>query len=136
MAQKWSIALVVLLGAALCLALAVVSFADKCEKEETVTLDQLPAAVRATLENEAKGGTIDEIEKETEDGKVVYEAEITKNGKTYEVEIAEDGTLISSEADDDDDDDDNDSDDEDDEDDEDHEDEDHEDDEEEDGDTD
>ena len=45
--------------------------------------------------------TIDEIEKETENGKVVYEAEITKDGKTCEVEVAEDGTLLESEADDD-----------------------------------
>ena len=105
MTKERTIALVVLLGVVLCLTLAIASFADKCEKgekEEKVTLDQCPAAVQATLKEQAKGGTIDEIEKETEDGKVIYEAEITKDGKTIEVEIAEDGTLLKTELDDDD----------------------------------
>lgn len=105
MTRERTIALVVLFGVALCLTLAVVSFAGKCEKEEEVTLDQCPAAVQATLKEQAKGGTIDEIEKVTEDGKVIYEAEITKDGKEYEVEIAEDGTLLETELDDGDDDD-------------------------------
>jgi hypothetical protein len=72
-----SIALAVILVLALCVNLAPMSFAGSGEKEEKVTIDQLPDAVHTTLENEAKGGTIDEIEKETENGKVVYEADIT-----------------------------------------------------------
>jgi uncharacterized membrane protein YkoI len=95
MSSRSRIALAVFLGLALCLALAVAGMAEKGEKEQKVTLDQLPAAVRATLENQAQGGTIDDIEVETKDGKVVYEADVVKNGATIKVKIAEDGTLIS-----------------------------------------
>lgn len=100
MTLRWKTVLGFVLAAALCVSIAAVSMADKDEKEEAVTIEQLPAAVQTTLQAQAAGGTILEIEKETEDGKVVYEAEISKDGKTVEVEIAEDGTLIKSEVDD------------------------------------
>lgn len=103
MSRRLSIALILLLCIALCFALATVCAAEK-DDDQKVTLDQCPTAVQKTLNEQAKGGTIDEIEKETEDGKVIYSAEITKDGKTYDVEVGEDGTLIKSEADDEDDD--------------------------------
>ena len=65
------------------------------EREVTVTLAELPAAVRATLEREAAGGSIEEIERETgNDGLVVYSADTKIAGKVYDIEIAADGTLI------------------------------------------
>jgi len=64
------------------------------ENEEKVTLAQLPSAVRATLKRESAGGTLGEITKETEEGKVIYEAEVTLDGEEYEVEIAGNGKLI------------------------------------------
>jgi uncharacterized protein YpmB len=64
----------------------------------------LPEAVRATLAKEAPGAKIEEIEKEMEKGKAVYEIEVEVDGKEYELEIAEDGTLLEKEADDADDD--------------------------------
>jgi hypothetical protein len=48
-----------------------------------------------TLKREARGGEIEEIEKETEGDRVVYEAEVEFGEKEYEIEIAEDGTLLS-----------------------------------------
>lgn len=72
----------------------------KCGKAEEkaevqITLQDLPAAVLATLNNEVAGGTIQSIEKDEEDGVVVYSADITKtDGKQYDVEIAADGNLI------------------------------------------
>jgi len=51
--------------------------------EQKVTkfkLDQLPPAVRATVEKESAGGKVEEIEKETENGKTFYDVEIEKNG--------------------------------------------------------
>ncbi|MCG3197782.1 MAG: PepSY domain-containing protein [Candidatus Omnitrophica bacterium] len=68
------------------------------EEEVAVTLDQLPAAVKQTIEKETAGGTITELVKEIEDGKTIYEAEFTKDGKAFEVEVAEDGTLLAKEA--------------------------------------
>ena len=72
---------------------------EKDEQEEAVTLKQLPKAVRSTLQRESRGGEIEELEKETEDGSVVYSAEVeyeTDAGElVYEVEIAENGVLLS-----------------------------------------
>ncbi|MBN1845377.1 MAG: PepSY-like domain-containing protein [Sedimentisphaerales bacterium] len=81
---------------------------DEEEDEEEVTLDQVPAAVKAAILAEAQGGTIKEIERETEDGQTTYEAEIVINGKEIEIEIAPDGKVLEREADDDNDDDDDD----------------------------
>ncbi len=74
---------------------------DNDEDEEEVTLDEAPAAVKATILAQAQGGAIKEIERETEDGQVVYEAEVEINGKEYEIEVAADGTLLEIEEDDD-----------------------------------
>jgi hypothetical protein len=63
--------------------------------EEEVKLSECPKAVQKTLKREAKGGKIVEIEREVEDGETIYEAEIIIDGNEYEVEILEDGTLLS-----------------------------------------
>ena len=65
------------------------------EEEVTVTLDQVPAAVKATI-LKAAGGAKVEVEKETVNGKVIYLAEwIVKDGKSeVEIAVAEDGTLL------------------------------------------
>lgn len=105
MALAWRVGLAALLAGALCLVVAGVLAADKDEDEDEqeITLDQCPEAVQKTLNEQAQGGVIDEIEKETEDGEVVYEAEITRDGKRFEVEVAEDGTLLEVEEEDEDD---------------------------------
>ncbi|MCI0746747.1 MAG: hypothetical protein L0Y58_15200 [Verrucomicrobia subdivision 3 bacterium] len=76
-------------------------------REEKVKLSDCPAAVQKTIKENANGGKILEIEKETKkDGTVVYEAEVKKSdGKTIEIEVAEDGKLLSVEDEDDEDDD-------------------------------
>lgn len=75
-------------------------------KEEKVKLSDCPAAVQKTIKEQAEGGKILEIEKETKkDGSVVYEAEIKKSdGKKIEIEVAEDGKLLDTEVEDDEDD--------------------------------
>ncbi len=72
--------------------------AEKEGKEQKVTLDQVPAAVKATILKEAEGGKIEDIDRETEDGKTVYEADVEKDGKEFELKVAEDGTLIARKA--------------------------------------
>ena len=84
---------------------------DEDEDEDEVSLDEVPAAVKATILKEADGAEVEEVEKEIEDGKVVYEAEFEVDGQEVEIEVAEDGTLLSREIDDDDDGDDDDDDD-------------------------
>lgn len=79
------------------------TFAEE-EKDEKIPFASLPAAVQKTIQAEAdaKSATVGEVEKETEKGKTEYEAKITqKDGKKFEVVVAEDGSLIKTKADDD-----------------------------------
>lgn len=73
------------------------AFADEGEQEQVVTLEQLPPAVRKTLQREGSEGTLGEVEKEIKRGRIVYEADIVLDDKEYEISIAEDGTLIGKE---------------------------------------
>jgi uncharacterized membrane protein YkoI len=84
---------------------------DDDEDEEKVSIDEVPAAVQSTILKEAAGGTIKEIERETEDGKTIYEAEVIINGQEVEIKVAADGTLLGKKAEDGDDEDDDDEDD-------------------------
>ena len=73
---------------------------DDENEEESVAMkiDDLPAAVKATLLRESKNGEIEDLEKETENGKIIYSADVeyeTDRGELeYEIEISADGTLI------------------------------------------
>ena len=81
------------------------------ESEKDVTIDQVPAAVKATILKEAGDNKIEEIEEVSKDGKVVYyEAEWKSGGKEIEIEVDPSGKLLSKEVEDDDDDDDDDDD--------------------------
>ena len=77
---------------------------DEDEDEIQVSIDELDAAVKATILKEAAGRDINEIVKETEDGKVVYEAEVIVGGKEVDIVVSPDGTLLGTENDGDEDD--------------------------------
>jgi len=77
------------------------AYADDAKKktsEQTVSMEQLPAPVKATLEKEAKGGTIGQVTQDTAKGKTFYEAEITKDGKQRFVHVSPDGKVIKRET--------------------------------------
>lgn len=82
----------------LAIAMSSVAQAKENEKEEAevkVKFADLPQVVQTTFEEESRGATITEVEKETEKGEIVYEAEnVEIKGKKYDIEVAEDGTLI------------------------------------------
>ncbi len=61
------------------------------EKEETMKMSDVPAAVQKTFKEEAAGGKIVRIEKEEDN----YEAVIKKNGKEMGVEVSADGKVVS-----------------------------------------
>lgn len=67
---------------------------DDAREEQKVAIDQVPPAVKATIEQESKGGTLKEIEKVSQDGKTAYGADIVMNGKEQQTLIAEDGKII------------------------------------------
>ncbi len=70
---------------------------ETAAKETPVTMDELPAPVRATLEKESTGGKVTEIEKEVKKGKTLYSADMKINGVEWDITIAEDGTVVSKE---------------------------------------
>ena len=65
------------------------------ELRERIKMSQLPPAVKATVEKESAGAKVDEIEKETENGKTIYEVDIVKNGHATHLHVAEDGKVLS-----------------------------------------
>ena len=63
--------------------------------DEEVTLDQCPAAVKITLREYAKGGTIGDITRSSGIGRHTFEAEVKSKDSIYLIEVAENGHLIS-----------------------------------------
>jgi aerobic-type carbon monoxide dehydrogenase small subunit (CoxS/CutS family) len=98
---RWALAAVMTLGlvAAAATTRAKAEEKEKEEGEVKVKFDEVPAAVKATLTKEANGAKIETVDKETDDGKTIYEADVTINGKNYEIKVATDGTLISKKLD-------------------------------------
>jgi len=77
---------------------------DEDGEDVQVSLEELPEAVRATLMEEAPNAEIKELEKETEDGREQYAADVVIDGQLFDIEIAPDGTLLQKELEDEDDD--------------------------------
>jgi uncharacterized membrane protein YkoI len=75
------------------LAVAVRS-ADEKKRAEKIAPDKLPKAVVDTINARLPGAEITSAEKETEDGKVVYDIELKHKGRKYEMDVLEDGTPI------------------------------------------
>ena len=68
-------------------------------KETRVTLEQLSAPARATVERLTAGGKIEKIDHEVEDGVSLYDVEANVGGKHVEYAIAEaDGAVIGTET--------------------------------------
>ena len=67
---------------------------EKEENEQKVAFKDVPAAVRKTLEREANGQSITTVDKETQKGKVVYEADVKIDGHNYEIVVDEKGLLL------------------------------------------
>jgi uncharacterized membrane protein YkoI len=76
-----------------------VAAGEKAGKEEKVSLGEVPEAARNTILHEAAGHKVREIEKETGNGRTVYEAEWKVGGKEVEVKVAADGKLLEREMD-------------------------------------
>src|SRR6266481_4317889 len=64
------------------------------EKEQTMQMSDLPAAVQTTIKDKAGSNEIVKIEKKTEEGKTVYEAVVNKNGKEWSIEVNEKGKFL------------------------------------------
>src|SRR4030095_14640132 len=63
------------------------------DDDETVTLEQCPAAVQATIKEHAGDATIVEIERTTDHGEVLFEVDAQGADGIFEFDVAEDGTF-------------------------------------------
>jgi uncharacterized membrane protein YkoI len=62
--------------------------------EEKVPLDKVPPKVMEAVKARFPGAEITSVEKETEEGKVVYDIELKHKDRKYEMDIQEDGTVL------------------------------------------
>ena len=63
---------------------------ERGEKEQV----QVPAQVHEAIKGETAGAKITEIERNEDNGEVVYQVEFEKAGRNYEMDIAADGTVL------------------------------------------
>jgi uncharacterized membrane protein YkoI len=108
MIRKHKTLLGVLLVVGLILGVGAVATQRMISDDVEVSIDAVPAAVKATILAQAQGNAVREVEMETENGQTVYEAEVVIGGKEVEIRVAADGTLLGQEVDDEDDDEDDD----------------------------
>lgn len=84
--------------AAICIAAA--AAIQIVDQEQNLSIQQVPAPVQATILAQANGGSIGEIEQEAENGRTIYEADVTIEGQEIEIKVAPDGTLVARNAED------------------------------------
>ncbi|MBX3206910.1 MAG: PepSY-like domain-containing protein [Labilithrix sp.] len=71
------------------------AFALPAAAGEKLTLEQVPAKVKETIQKHVKDGKITEIEREKEGTATVYEVEYkSAKGTEHELKIGEDGKLL------------------------------------------
>jgi uncharacterized membrane protein YkoI len=76
------------------------AFSSPARADEKVPLDQVPANVKATIQQHVQDGKLEEIERDKENGVTTYEVEYrTKEGTKYELRIAENGKLLTKKKD-------------------------------------
>ena len=62
--------------------------------QEKVDPNKLPPKVADALKARFPGAMITQVTKEMENGEVVYDIEMTKDGKKHEMDCKEDGTIV------------------------------------------
>ncbi len=83
-----------MLSTALLALVGVAGAAGAAEVADTLPLDQIPAEVRATIEREAQGAAVSEVERDLEDGRVVYEVKVQQSGLDRRFTVGADGALM------------------------------------------
>jgi hypothetical protein len=78
----------------LVLCASVLAADDKEKKDAKISLDKVPKAVMDAIKVRFPDAEIRSVEKEEEDGKVIYDVELKHKGRKYEMDIQEDGTIL------------------------------------------
>jgi hypothetical protein len=63
-------------------------------EDAEIHLDKCPAAVRTTLRDESFGEKITDVGKDVRYGVTIYETVVEHAGKSYQIVVADDGTLV------------------------------------------
>jgi len=71
--------------------MATVALAD--DKPEKIAPDKLPQKIKDAVQGRFPGAEITSAEKEKEKGEIVFDVELKHEGRKYEMEIKEDGTI-------------------------------------------
>jgi hypothetical protein len=66
---------------------------DKAKKIEIIKLEEAPKAVRDAIEGRFPGAKVSTTERETENGRVNFEVNLTHMDRKYEMHVQEDGTI-------------------------------------------
>jgi len=66
---------------------------DQSKKIEVIKFEDAPKAVRDAVEGRFHGATVATTERETENGKINFEVNLTHKDRKYEMHIQEDGTI-------------------------------------------
>jgi hypothetical protein len=69
------------------------------EKEDAITMDKVPAAVKKALGDYATEAEVKSVEKGDQDGKKVFEFSIEKNGRKFELALSPKGKFMGTEED-------------------------------------
>ncbi len=102
MKRKNAALVAVLVVAGVVVGIGAVATTRMMDEDIAVSIDAVPAVVKATILAEAHGHVIREIEMATKKGQAVYEAEIIVDGRETDILVAADGTLLGTEMDDED----------------------------------
>ena len=73
---------------------AMAVLAGPCLAQEKIEADKLPQKVKDSLKARFPGYMVTQATKELENGEVVYDVEMTVNGKKHEMDCKEDGTIV------------------------------------------
>ena len=69
------------------------------DKKETISLDEVPAAVHKALAAYAQDSEVKKVEPGEQEDKKVYEFEITQGGKSFEITLSKKGKFMGREED-------------------------------------
>jgi hypothetical protein len=68
---------------------------NEASESDKVRLDQTPPAARQAIEHELIGAQLEDIARKKKNGQTVYETDIIRDGRKWEVNVAEDGRILS-----------------------------------------
>src|SRR5262245_59339999 len=65
-----------------------------CLAADKIDLDKVPEKIMSAIKGRFPAAELKSVEKEVENGKVVFDVELTEKGRKYEMDIIEDGTVV------------------------------------------